>query len=168
MLPTARPRYREAIHGLVGIVDGKALFPKANNASRVYGGCAAFSKAEQETGAFADFMASQSPLVEEVEQLPCFSLATLMREFDHVDLIHCDIQGGEASLFANMIDLVSAKVKRIVVGTHSFAIDRHLACLFSKHGWVSEGIGECVMREVHGRPVVVHDGVQVWRNRGME
>ena len=160
------PDVGEAIHGVVGIVDGKALFPMANNASRVYGGCAAFSKAEQETGAFADFTASQSSLVERVEQLPCFSLATLMREFDHVDLLHCDIQGGEASLFTSMIDLVSAKVRRVVIGTHSFEIDRHLACLFSKHGWVSEGIAECLMREDHGRPVIVHDGVQVWRNRG--
>ena len=43
-----------------------------------------------------------------------------------------------------------------------------LVGLFSKHGWVSEGINACVMREDNGRPVLVHDGAQVWRNRGVE
>jgi hypothetical protein len=75
------PGVGEAIHGVVGIIDGEALFPKANDASRVYGGCAAFSKAEQETGAFADFTASQSALVEEVERVTCFSVV------DEIDLI---------------------------------------------------------------------------------
>jgi hypothetical protein len=80
----------------------------------------------------------------------------------------CDIQGAEASLLANAIDLVSARVKRIVVGTHSFEIERKLVRLFSKHGWVSEGISACMMREDNGRPVLVHDGAQVWRNRAVE
>jgi Domain of unknown function (DUF4214) len=158
------PHVGTAIHGIVSITDGKALFPKANDPSRVYGGIAAFSAEEKATGAFADFVASQSALVEDVEQLPCFSLPTLMREFDQVDLIHCDIQGAEASLFANTIELVSAKVRRIVVGTHSFDIDRQLVCLFPRHNWNLEGINPCVMREQEGKPILVHDGVQVWRN----
>lgn len=154
----------EAIHGVASVSDGSALFPKANDASRVYGGTAAFSEADKAAGAFADFLSSQSTLVEEVEHLPCFSLTTLMRDFDQVDLIHCDIQGAEASLFASMIGPVSAKVKRIIVGTHSFEIDRKLACLFAKHSWDLEGICACLMREYDGKPVIVHDGAQVWRN----
>lgn len=158
------PHVGEAIHGVVGVTDGEALFPKAIDPSRVYGGAAAFSEADKTVGAFADFTASQLALLEEVEQLPCFSLATLMRDFDQVDLIHCDIQGAEGNLFANTIELVSAKVRRIVVGTHSFEIDRHLACLFPKNCWDLEGIDACVMREDKGKPVIVHDGVQIWRN----
>ncbi len=107
--------------------------------------------AEKARGAFADFSVSQSALVEAVEQVPCFSLATLTRDFDQVDLIHCDIQGGEANLFANVIDLVSAKVKRIVVGTHSFEIDRQLASPFPKNGWDLEGFDACRMREEGGK-----------------
>jgi 2-polyprenyl-3-methyl-5-hydroxy-6-metoxy-1,4-benzoquinol methylase len=158
------PDIGQAIHGVVGIVDGHALFPKANDPSRVYGGAAAFSEAEKATGAFAEFTAAHSALVQEVQQLPCYSLATLMHDFDLIDLIHCDIQGAEAALFANVIELVSSKVKRVVVGTHSFEIDRQLACLFPKNDWVLEGINACEMREDDGRPATVRDGMQVWRN----
>jgi len=157
------PDVGEAIFGVVGVADGDALFPKANDASRVYGGLAAFSDAERVTGAFADFTKHLAPLVEALEHVPCFSLATLMRDFQQVDLIHCDIQGAEGNLFANIIGLISAKVKRVVIGTHSFEVDRHLACVFPRNGWDLEGITACVMRD-EGRPVIVRDGVQVWRN----
>ena len=153
------------VHGAIGINDGQALFPKANNASCVYGGVAAFSDEEQHTGAFADFTANHSTLIEKVERVPSYSLTSLMQDFAHVDLIHCDIQGGEGDFFANTIDLVSAKVKRIIVGTHSFKVERHLACLFAKNDWDLEGIDACEMREESGRSITVHDGVQVWRNR---
>jgi hypothetical protein len=91
-----------------------------------------------------------------------------MRNFDRVDLMHCDIQGTEATLLTNVIEPISAKVKRIVVGTHSFEIDRLLRSLFPKHGWILEGINVCVMTEHHGKPVLIHDGAQVWRNRRTE
>jgi hypothetical protein len=87
-----------------------------------------------------------------------------MRDYDRVDLIHCDIQGTEADLFSSVIAQVSAKVKRVVVGTHSFGIDRRLASLFAKNDWELEGLNSCVMREEGTQPVIVRDGVQVWRN----
>jgi FkbM family methyltransferase len=159
------PDIGKAIHGVAGVMDGEALFPKANNPSQVYGGVAAFSEAQKMCGAYAEFTASHSALVEEIERVPCFSLATLLREYSELDLIHCDIQGEEANLFAHSIEVVSAKVKRVVVGTHSFHIDRAVACLFAKNDWDLEGIVACVMREDSNRPVIVHDGVQVWRNK---
>jgi FkbM family methyltransferase len=158
------PDIGEAIHGVVGVRDGDALFPKANDPSRVYGGVAAFTDAETAAPAFTNFMTSQSALVSRVDRVPCLALTTLMRSCDQVDLIHCDIQGTEAELFANLIEPVSAKVKRIIIGTHSFEIERRLASLFPKHGWQLEGINGCVIREEKGKPVLIRDGVQVWRN----
>jgi hypothetical protein len=158
------PNIGEAIHGVVGVNDGDALFPKANDPMRVYGGVAAFSDAERAAPAFKDFVTSQSTLVDRVERIRCFALTTLMRSFDEIDLVHCDIQGTEASLFENLIEPISAKVKRMVVGTHSFEIERRLASLFPKHGWHLEGINSCVMREETGKPVLIRDGVEVWRN----
>jgi hypothetical protein len=158
------PDAGEAIFGVIGITDGVALFPKAIDASRVYGGFAAFSDAESVAGPFADFTAHHGPQVEAVERVPCFCLATLIRDYEEVDLIHCDIQGAEGNLFPNIIELLSAKVRRVVVGTHSFEIDRQLACLFPRNGWDLEGISPCLMREEGGRPVIIRDGVQVWRN----
>jgi hypothetical protein len=159
------PDVGEAIHGVVGVSDGDALFPKANDPSRVYGGVAAFSDAEKAAPAFTDFLKSQSTLVDRVDRVPCFALTTLMRSYDQVDLIHCDIQGTEANLFANFMEPVSARVKRTVIGTHSFEIERRLASLFPKHGWDLEGINACMLREEDkGKAVLIRDGVQVWRN----
>jgi FkbM family methyltransferase len=152
------------IHGVVGVADGQAGFPKANDASGVYGGTASFSTTGERNDAFDNFMSSWSGSVERVEQLPCFSLSTLMRDYDQVDLIHCDIQGGEAKLFAGALDIVTAKVKRLVIGTHSHEIDRHLVNLFAANGWVLEAFSECVMKENSGKPVEVLDGSQLWRN----
>jgi hypothetical protein len=111
-----------AIHGVVGVTDGEALFPESNDASRVYGGVAAFSDAERAVGPFANFTAHNAPVIEEVKWVPCFNLATLMRDYDRVDLIHCDID------------------------------------------WELEGLNSCVMREDGTRPIILRDGVQVWRN----
>lgn len=158
------PEVGKAIHGVVGTTDGDALFPEANDASRVYGGVAAFSDAERAEGPFADFTARHAPIIEEVKQVPCFKLATLMGDYDVVDLIHCDIQGTEADLFASVIELISAKVKRVVAGTHSFDIDRRLVSLFAKNNWELEGINSCVMRQDGTQSVILRDGVQVWRN----
>ena len=54
---------------------------------------------------------------------------------------------------------------RIVVGTHSFEIDRQLLMLLSTNGWELEGIDVCEMREDGQLPVTLRDGTQVWRNR---
>jgi FkbM family methyltransferase len=158
------PDVGKGIHGVVGVTDGEALFPKATDASRVYGGAAAFSEADIKAGAFAEFVASQSELVKDVERLPCYSLATLMQGFDKVDLIHCDIQGAELEVLTSSIDQICAKVKRIVIGTHSFEIERNLACLFPKIEWNLEAMSACLMTERTGRATVIRDGVQVWRN----
>jgi hypothetical protein len=86
-----------------------------------------------------------------------------MRDYGQVDLIHCDIQGAEANLFADTIEMVSTKVKRVVIGTHSFETDRRLGSL-SQHGWDLEGINVCEMIEDGERLVVALDGLQVWKN----
>lgn len=158
------PGAGKRIHGVVGVTDGEAFFATANDASRVHGGAAAFSESDKKAGAFADFVAAQSTLVEGVDRLPCYSLATLMQEFNQVDLVHCDIQGAELEVLNNSIDHISAKVKRLVIGTHSFEIERNLLSLFPKNGWQLEGMNVCTMRVDNGNPALIHDGVQVWMN----
>jgi FkbM family methyltransferase len=153
------------ICGVVGANDGDALFPKAIDASSVYGGAAAY---EGESGGrqfFDLFVTGHGAEVDHVERMPCFSLKTLMAEAEYVDLIHCDVQGEEARLLSSAITDVSAKVGRIVVGTHSFAIDRQLLMLLPANGWELEGIDICEMREDGQLPVTLRDGTQVWRNQ---
>jgi FkbM family methyltransferase len=154
----------QVIHGIVGRADGQAHFPKAKEANRVYGGAAAFSAGDRKTGPFADFTTAHSSMLEKVEKLTCSSLTSLLREFNRLDLIHCDVQGSELDIFTHSTEVVSAKVKWIVIGTHSFGIENRLINLFSRSGWDLEGFAGCQMTEEDRGPVTVHDGVQVWKN----
>ena len=89
--------------GVVGANDGHALFPKAIDASRVYGGAAAHEDHTEGRQFFDLFVTGHGAEVEDVERVPCFSLKTLMSEAHYVDLIHCDIQGEEARLLTSAI-----------------------------------------------------------------
>ena len=153
-------------HGAVGPADGTARFPQARTPSAVYGGVAHWFGHEASAQEFQKLMEwdPASTVFANVEEVPCYSLATLSQHYDVIDLIHCDIQGSEAMLFSSAIDLVSTKVKRVVIGTHSIAIDRALVNIFGKAGWELEGMHACVMREEGGHPVLYVDGTQVWRN----
>ncbi len=139
------------VHGIAGTVDGEALFPLAGEPSRTYDGAAIGQN--EATGRETQY-----------QRLPSYRLETLARGYGMVDLIHCDIQGAEAAMFQEAIGWVQAKVRRVVIGTHSFGIDRALVNLFGRAGWELEGMNACVMREEAERPVGIADGTQVWRN----
>jgi FkbM family methyltransferase len=152
------------VSGVVGPTDGTAKFPRAHQPNAVYGGMAAWPGHEAATLAFDQLMGAYGAIFAEVDEVPCHSLDTLSSGLDVIDLVHCDIQGSEAMLFESAIDLVSRKVKRVVVGTHSIEIDRRLLNLFAKAGWEIEGVHPCGMGEANGQPVLLVDGTQVWRN----
>jgi FkbM family methyltransferase len=154
-----RPDSYSIIPGVVGSADGEAIFPRAKDPSEVYGGVPAFCACGNDQHPFNFFMKHCSEWVDQVESVPAFSLETLMAGLPIVDLVHCDIQGGELDLFTNAIELISRKVRRVVIGTHSWQIDHGLIGLFATHGWVLEGAEDCFYRER-----MFHDGSQVWRN----
>jgi len=154
-----KPDCYSIIRGVVGSADGEALFPKAKDPSKVYGGAPAFAVDDDEKKPFKSFMELCSEMVEEVERVPVFSLETLTAELPIVDLIHCDIQGSELDLFTNAIELISRKVKRVVIGTHSWQIDRGLIGVFASHGWMIESAEGCFYCKG-----IFNDGTQVWRN----
>lgn len=157
------PSEAEVLHGAIGLENGTAYFPQARSADQVYGGAAAFSDDDKESGPFAAFMRGNSDLVETVE-VPCFALSDQLNKFDVVDLVHCDIQGAEFDLIPQSVGPLTAKVKRLIVGTHSFEIDRKLSEVMGAWGWVCEGVSACKMRGSPGGPRLVADGMQVWRN----
>ena len=152
------------LHGAIGIDNGTAFFPRAKSAAQVYGGAAAYTNQDRETGPFAAFMSSSSDMIEDVEAVPCHALADQLSKFETLDLLHCDIQGAEGDLLPATIDLLDARVRRLVVGTHSFAIDRGLAAVMGGHGWICEGISACQMSASGEAAQLVDDGMQVWRN----
>ena len=153
------------LHGVAGPRDGFAEFPRQRRASSDYGGAAAFGNAPGERAGLDYFVGLRGENLAEIERLPCHSLSTLLAPHDRVDLVHCDVQGAEEEVFAAGLEAANAKVRRVVVGTHSFALDRALVALFARAGWACEGLFACEMQEQAAGPAVtVKDGCQVWRN----
>lgn len=154
------------IHAVVGVADGQASFPTLRMASRDYGGAAIFNgKADQFS---KHFLAHTSHNVEKLEEVACFSLATILEKVGRpCDLVHCDIQGAEGEVLPHHISALSSSVRRLIVGTHSHEVDRKLITLFPQHGWVCEGAEATRMVTNGGTSHVVHDGTQVWRNSRM-
>jgi hypothetical protein len=98
------------------------------------------------------------------ERLRCYSIGTLLRPFEFVDLVHIDIQGHEYVVLAAARDVLKKKVKRIVVGTHGREIEERLFEEMSTAGWLLEAEESCLYRQLSGRMSLWRDGCQVWRN----
>ena len=108
--------------------------------------------AERNWGAEATFSDAQPP---DTVPVQCISLASLLAPFAYVDFIHCDIQGAEDEVLPPALDLLGAKVGRVIVGTHSTPIHERLKDAFGSHGWILE------FEHPH---TAIDDGTQVWIN----
>ena len=139
------------IHGVAGSHDGFARFPKLQDPSAEWGGVASYSET---TGLI------------EYEDVPCVSMDTLMRDFIVVDLIHCDVQGAELGVFLSAGPSINAKVRRVIVGTHSRRIEGELLNFFACEGWRLEEESACwLLQHAEAGPMnLTRDGYQVWRN----
>jgi FkbM family methyltransferase len=158
------PQQATILHGAAGPEDGIAEFPRHRAANSDYGGAAAFGETAADRAGLDYFVGLRGDNVAEIERLPAHALATLLAGFDRVDLVHCDIQGAELEVLSAGMAAATAKVRRVVVGTHSFAIDRAMLALFARAGWECEGMFAVEMQEQGKLAVTVRDGCQVWRN----
>ena len=153
------PERHNLHHAVVGAEDGIASFPKLYVAEDDYGANAVFADGERDAAAMRG----------ELEEIRCLSLGTLIADKERVDLIHIDIQGHEEPVLRAAIDSLNAKVRRLVIGTHSRTIEGHLFDLFHDNGWVCESEVPCVLRPtIDGNRVLFVDGEQVWRNDRLE
>ena len=138
------------IHGVVGIADGVAHFPKLAQPNNNY-------------GSEADYQPTGATL--EMEEVPSISLQSLLADLPLVDILHCDIQGMEAEVFRAGQAVVDARVRRVVIGTHSRKVEAELLELFAGLHWVLEAESVCKLTQsATGEMCLVIDGTQVWRN----
>ena len=138
-------------HAVVGVEDGMARFPRLDIPSADW-------------GAHADYDGDE-PATEGFDEVPSVSLATLLAKLPPVDLLHCDVQGAEGDVLTAAADVLSSGVRRIVVGTHSRAIEDRLLACFGANGWVLEHESPCrFLQGPTGAVQLVADGTQVWRN----
>jgi FkbM family methyltransferase len=144
------PARHRVVHGVVGIKDGIAYFPKLAQPKDNYGAEANYSRADNAA---------------EMDEVPSISLPTLLADVTRVDILHCDIQGMEGEVFRAAQATVNAKVARVVVGTHSRAVEGELQAQFSANGWLLEADAACQYVQVPGGTLLLSlDGTQVWRN----
>ena len=142
-------------HAVAGAVDGVASFPKLHVAQDDYGASAVFDDSERPAAALRG----------DLEEIPSLSLKTLIGDRPRIDLIHIDIQGHEEAVIAAGIDVLDARVRRLVIGTHSRTIEGHLFDLLHAHGWICESEVPCVIwPTMDGGRYLAADGEQVWRN----
>jgi hypothetical protein len=100
----------------------------------------------------------------EVEIVP---LAELLDLRPFWDLVHIDIQGTEVELCTDCIDALTARVRWLVIGTHSRKLDGDLMELFFSAGWALEHEKPARMVPRIGVPLGAMcsaDGTQVWHN----
>jgi hypothetical protein len=101
----------------------------------------------------------------EWEDLPMVALSALAGPGERLDLLHLDIQGGEADLVEAALPFLQDHVAYMMIGTHSRAIEGRLFECLTLSGWKLE-IDRPATYHLHlDPPLVCVDGVQGWRNR---
>jgi len=105
--------------------------------------------------------------------VPVLGLSTILADYEHVDLVHMDIQGAERDVVLGAIDSLNAKARLVHIATHSpdtaatggHDVEAPLRRLFSERGWICRIDVPCQgSTEVCGQSVRLNDGVQVWAN----
>ena len=150
------PEQTTIIHGIAASREGIALFPRQERAGHQW---------ELEP----IFDASPSIRDEALatgshDALPMISLSRMLGKRERLDLLHIDIQGGEADLVRDSLEFLSRRVAYMVIGTHSRQIEGRLFDDLLGAGWRLEIERPALINLESGTPVVRVDGVQGWRN----
>ena len=114
-------------HGIAAGRSGTALFPRQEPAGGGWGSEPILSASDEECRAA---LGTGSHVA-----LPMIPLAELAAPFARVDLLHVDIQGGEATLVSECLQTLNEKVAYLVVGTHSRQIEGSLFGTLLRSGW---------------------------------
>ncbi len=144
------------VRGVAAAGPGFALFPLWDEDDARWGSEPRFGVSKAESDA-----AVASGKFESLQMVP---LAEAIGDHRRVDLLHMDIQGGEAELVKQTVPLLNERFAYIVIGTHSRIIEGQLLETLLDAGWKLEIERPAIFRVVDGRPQTTVDGVQGWRN----
>ena len=151
-----KPEELHLVRGIAASARGVALFPRQQHSGHdwglapIFGATASQQKEAARRGSH--------------DVLPMVDLRDLLRAEKKVDLLHIDIQGGEASLVAGCKAEMRDRVAYVVIGTHSREIEGEIFKTMLGDGWVLEMERPAIIDLNTGKPVVTVDGVQGWRN----
>ncbi|MGJ7508101.1 FkbM family methyltransferase [Variovorax sp. GT1P44] len=142
--------------GIAAAKSGVALFPKQDLAGVNWGLEAVLAATDQQR---ADAVATGK-----YDELPMVSLDKLAEPHQRIDLLHIDIQGGEADLIDGCLPVLDEKVAYMLIGTHTKPIEGRLFQALVAAGWRLEMERPAIFDVSSGVPSVRVDGVQGWRN----
>jgi FkbM family methyltransferase len=151
-----KPEEVELHHGVAGARPGVALFPRQDRAGETWGLEPLFNPSDE---ALAAARASG-----DFDELPVIGLDALAKGRERIDLLHVDIQGGEAELIEQSLAFLNRTVAFVLVGTHSREIEGRLFQALGAAGWMLEIERPAILALTDQGPKVTVDGVQGWRN----
>lgn len=102
---------------------------------------------------------------ERARRVRTVDLHDVTAKYRRIDYLHMDVQGAELDILSSRPGILDEKVTRVLVGTHSHAIEQGLRELFSGLGWHCQyDIPLNGRARVNDVEVTLGDGVQVWIN----
>ena len=143
-------------HGIAAAEGGVALFPRQDAPGGTWASAPVFGANEEEqrrllaTGRY--------------DALPMIALSEAIGDRQRIDLIHIDIQGGEADLVSTCLPILNERVGYLVIGTHSRQIEGRLFDDMLSAGWVLEMDRPAILDLQLPPPFLRVDGLQGWRN----
>jgi FkbM family methyltransferase len=143
------PKEYSVFSGVVGPVDGYALFPQI--------------EVLDNWGASPLFV-EKVDVREGFDIVPCVSIPTLLKDESLVDLLHFDVQGSEYDIISCCLDTITAKTRYMVIGTHSRDIEHKLIVALKGAGWHLENEHCARAHYRDGVEILYSDGTQVWKN----
>jgi hypothetical protein len=146
----------DLMRGVAAAREGVALFPRQERAGVAWGLEPIFNSSEEQRK-----LGLKSGSYDELRMIP---LSELVGSLSRIDLLHIDIQGGEADLVAGSLSVLSDKVAYILIGTHSRQIEGRLFDLLLEVGWQLEIERPAVLSNGASVQSLTVDGVQGWRN----
>jgi hypothetical protein len=143
-------------HGIAGARSGTALFPRQSQSGEDWGLEPRFDLLPD---ARAELLADGR-----YDELPVLALGDIVGAEQRIDLLHMDIQGGEADFVRDCMPTLLERVAYLVIGTHSRAIEGRLMTDLADAGWVLEIERPSDFTITASGPFTTMDGIQGWRN----
>ncbi len=143
-------------HGIAAARAGTALFPRQEQSGVSWGSEPIFGASDGQR-----MQAEEAGTHDILTMIP---LSVLAADRPRIDLLHIDIQGGEADLIADTLSILNEKVAFVLIGTHSRQIEGRLFTTLFQAGWWLEIERPAVIDVLDGGVSTRIDGVQGWRN----
>lgn len=155
----------DLVNGAVGVEGGHARWPRIADPSNA-AGARPVQIGDDGSADEGDVSYMTSDLADQVD-VTIYSFESLLNRQPLWDLVHIDIQGWEHKIVGANLDLLSEKVRWILIGTHSRSIEGRLIDML-RDRWVLENDKPCQFDYRNTRAsleaTTTIDGTQVWRN----